>query len=108
MGPGLYNAFIAIRSSMAVGLSFFKNSLIPDDSNWKTPIVRPFAKSEYTFGSSRGTFSISIFFPLSSINFKVLSITVKFLRPKKSNFRRPSSSNPFISYWEVISPCGDL
>ena len=44
-----------------------------------------FAIVNTPFGSSKGTFSISIFFPLSSINFKVLSITVKFLRPKNLN-----------------------
>ena len=104
IGPGRYKAFIAIKSSMTVGFSFFKNSRIPDDSNWKTPIVRPFANNLYTSGSSREIFSMFIVSPLSLIRFTALSITVRFLKPRKSSFKSPNSSSPFISYCEVTSP----
>ena len=107
MGPGRYRAFIAIRSSMAVGFNFLRNSRIPDDSNWNTPIVSPFEKSLYTLESSSGIFSISISFSRSFKSFRVLSITVRLRKPRKSSLRRPNSSKPFISYWEVTSPCGE-
>ena len=63
IGPGRYNAFIAMRSSIWVGFNFFKNSRIPEDSNWKTPMVNPFANNLYTLGSSILILAISIISP---------------------------------------------
>ena len=41
-----------VKSPREVGFIFFRNSRMPADSNWNTPVVMPLAKSSYTFGSS--------------------------------------------------------
>ena len=40
-GPGLYKAFMAIKSEKAVGRRDFKCFCIPGDSYWKIPTVSP-------------------------------------------------------------------
>ena len=78
-------------------------SLIPTDSSWKTAEVFPDARSSKTFGSS----SLMEWMSIGSrsenernllISLTALSITVKVLRPRKSNFTKPIVSTSSLSY----------
>ena len=97
MGPGLYKATKAIISSNLFGFICFKTSLIPVLSNWNIPMVSPVVKSSKVFTSSNGIFSISKFSLFFLINSIVFLMTVRVLRPRKSNFTNPASSDHFIS-----------
>ena len=85
-------------SSKQSGLSSFMNDVIPGDSNWNTPAVFPSPIMLYTFLSSKSILSKSISIPRFSLIILTASlITVKVLKPRKSIFRSPSSSNVVIS-----------
>ena len=77
---------------------------MPSDSNWKRPLVRPAVKSSYVFASSRGIAAGSMRTPrCASIIFTQLSMRVSVRRPRKSIFRRPMRSTPFMSNCVVTS-----
>src|SRR5665647_3535261 len=60
IGPGLYSATMAIRSSNCVGRTSRSASRMPGLSNWNTPVESPFASILYVFSSSSGSWSISM------------------------------------------------
>ena len=92
-----------MRSSKVVGLSLRRSSFIPELSSWNTPFDSPLAMRLYVFSSARGNASISRSTSLFDLtNLTVLSMTVRVLRPRKSNFTSPIFSTSFIVYWVVI------
>ena len=72
--------------------------VIPWDSNWNIPQDLPSCHNLYTFGSaislSNSTVIPLFFFTKSIVSF----ITVNVLKPKKSIFNNPNSSNVVIIY----------
>ena len=93
IGPGLYSAMPATMSSKQVGLRFFMKSVMPPLSSWNMPFVLPSAISLYTSGSSMSIDEKSMSTPWFSFIMRSASrMTVRFLSPRKSIFRSPSSS----------------
>ena len=89
-------------SSNLVGLDFLSKSLIPGDSNWKTPIVFALEKVSYVLLSVREispnwTFS----FLFEFISLIVWSRIVNVVKPRKSNFTNPIFSTSSLSNCEV-------
>ena len=73
--------------------------VIPADSSWNTPWVLPSASMAKVSGSLSGILSMKklgfCFWICSSAS----RITVRFRRPRKSIFKRPSSSMVVMVYW---------
>ena len=88
---------------MDLGASRSTSLVMPALSNWNTPCVSPAQSILLTASSSRGILSKSTVSPvLSFIKCTASSMTVRVRRPRKSIFRRPSSSTWFLSNWVVI------
>ena len=103
-GPGLYKASKATISSNLVGFNRRINSLIPVDSSWNTAVVLPEASKSKTLGSSKvREFRSKVFsffsFKDSLMVFTALSITVRVLKPRKSNLTSPIVSTSSLSNW---------
>ena len=85
---------------------------MPVDSSWNTAVVRPEASNSNTFGSSsdKEYKSNGALFSESKYSLIVLidlSITVKVLRPKKSNLTKPIVSTSSLSNCVIVeSDCG--
>ena len=104
-GPGLYKAKIEEISSREFGLKSLTTCFIPDDSNWNIPSKSPLPIRSKVLLSFGGNWSIFIFCPVElSIKDIVLSIIVRFLRPKKSIFNKPNDSISSIEYCVIICP----
>ncbi|MBA7622526.1 hypothetical protein ES703_29904 [subsurface metagenome] len=104
MGPGRYKAIKATISENSSGLSFFKRSLIPEDSIWNTPTVWALLRRWKVFSSSRGILLMSIsIFSFSFRIFRVLPMTVRLRRPRKSILSNPMASKGPMAYWVAIS-----
>ena len=99
MGPGRYRATRAVRSSTLRGFAWVSSRFIPADSNWNTPTECPCPSIWNTAGSSCWTFSTSNPGSRRAASFWAWSITDKFLRPRKSIFKSPSSSMAVMVYW---------
>ena len=93
---------MAVRSSTDWGFRPTHTPVMPADSIWNTPPVRPWVSMSYTAWSSSGTSARE----KSGFSRRTISTasssTVRFLRPKKSIFSRPSSSRVTIVYWQTI------
>ena len=75
---------------------------MPADSSWKMPVVSPDARSSNVVASSSGIASRSIAMPRSvRTRSTAWRRIVRFDRPRKSNFSRPSASIACISYWVI-------
>ncbi len=109
IGPGRYNATMAIMSSKTVGFSSRKYRFIPADSSWNTPVVSPRWNNLKVSSSSSGILarSISVLYTFLIIR-KALLIIVKFERPKKSILSRPISSTGPIGYCVATTPFCDI
>ena len=85
---------------------------MPVDSSWNTAVVRPEASNSNTFGSSRVKEYRSNGALLSESKCSLIvliarSITVKVLRPKKSNLTKPIVSTSSLSNCVIVeSDCG--
>ena len=99
MGPGRYRAMMAVMSSMFWGFRPTHTPVMPADSIWNTPEVLPSDSIWNTAGSSSGIFFGSKSGWLRRTSLAASSSTVRFRRPKKSIFKRPSSSRVVMTYW---------
>ena len=98
MGPGLYKAFIAIKSSKTVGFKSFRCFCMPGDSYWKIPTVSPLWNISKVFLSSIGKLSGSNWIPyLAFTIFTVSLIKVRVFNPRKSIFNNPACSTTALS-----------
>ena len=102
MGPGRYNATIAVKSSMDVGRMDTQTPVMPALSSWNTPWVLPSATMAKVSGSLSGIFAMAKSGSRLRISFSASSMTVRFRRPKKSIFSRPSSSMVVMVYWVTM------
>ena len=94
---------MAARSRTSVGLSSRTYRRIPEPSSWKTPIVSPWPSSSNVFASSSGSVSTSSLTPRCFSTRSMASARiVRLMRPRKSNFRRPSASQACISNWVIV------
>ena len=99
IGPGRYNAFIAIKSSKTVGSNSLRYFCIPGDSNWKVQMVLPSQYNWKVAGSSIGIWSTSSSIPRLSSILATASLRIEsVLRPKKSILINPVSSITLPSY----------
>uniref|UniRef100_A0A6J7NAR3 Unannotated protein n=1 Tax=freshwater metagenome TaxID=449393 RepID=A0A6J7NAR3_9ZZZZ len=109
IGPGRYSAISADTSSKEFGAIARMSARIGVDSSWNTPIVSPRPSSSYVRASSSESPSTSKSGScLCWIIFTVSVMTSRFLSPRKSILRRPSSSTPFISYCVTIGEFSGL
>ena len=92
---------MAVRSSMVWGLSPTHTPVMPADSIWNTPLVFPAVSMSNTAWSSSGMSSRRKSGRSFCTIFTASSSTVRFRRPRKSIFRRPSSSSVVITYWHT-------
>ena len=75
--------------------------VMPVLSSWKTPVVWPSASMRKVSSSSSGMrFTWKSGTRLRTI-LAASSSTVRFLRPRKSILRRPSSSRVVMGYWQT-------
>ena len=104
IGPGRYSATSAATSSKAVGASERSSARTGPPSSWNTPTVSPRRSMSNVFGSSSGNVVDVGPVPRSSrsTRSRVISITSRLRRPRKSILRRPRSSTPCISYCVTI------
>ena len=86
----------AVISSMLLGFSPVHTPVIPVLSSWNTPLVCPSESILNTSASPSGIFSTSKSGSVRRTSFAASSSTVRFLSPKKSILRSPSSSRVVI------------
>ena len=90
---------MAVMSSMSLGLRPTHTPVIPADSIWNTPQVRPSESIWKVSGSSSGM----SFREKSGVWARTIcsasSSTVRLRRARKSIFSRPSSSRVVMVYW---------
>ena len=91
----------AVISSMLLGFKPTHTAVMPELSSWNTPLVLPAESISNTAGSFSGILSTSKSGSCSRTIFAASSRTVRFLRPKKSILRSPSSSSVVIWYWHT-------
>ncbi len=76
---------------------------MPLDSSWKTLVVSPDWSSAKVAASSIGMRLMSKGSSTRSGRLSMsptaMSMTVRVLRPRKSNFTSPADSTSFLSYW---------
>ena len=99
IGPGRYRATIAVISSMELGFMLTHTPVMPADSSWNTPWVLPSASMAKVSASSSGILHMAKSGLILRICFSASSMTVRFRRPRKSIFSRPSSSMVVMVYW---------
>ena len=75
--------------------------VMPADSIWNTPLVLPAVSISNTAGSSSGISESWKSGWYSWTIFTASSSTVRFRRPRKSIFSRPSSSRVVMTYWQT-------
>ena len=92
---------MAVMSSMPLGLSPTQTPVMPVLSSWNTPLVRPAESISKVSLSSSGTASMRKPGVWRRTSFTASSSTVRFRRPRKSIFNRPSSSRVVIWYWQT-------
>ena len=90
---------MAVMSSMFWGLRPTQTPVMPGDSIWNTPEVFPSESIRNTSGSSSGIAWRSKDGSFFRTSLTASSSTVRFRRPKKSIFSRPSSSKVVMVYW---------
>ena len=89
---------------MVWGFSPTHTPVMPVDSIWNTPEVRPSDSMFITLGSFSGmSFRVKPGCCAWTI-FTASSRMVRFRRPKKSIFNRPSSSRVVMIYWVTGRP----
>ena len=89
----------AVMSSMLRGRSCVQTPVMPALSSWNTPEVWPSAIMWKLSASSSGMVSTRKPGSVSRTILAASSRTVRFRRPRKSIFSRPSSSRVVIWYW---------
>ena len=94
---------IAVISSMFSGFNPKQTPVMPLDSIWNTPEVLPAVSMANTSGSSMGMSSKRKSGSFCCTIFTASSSTVRFRRPKKSIFNRPSSSSVIMLYWHTMA-----
>ena len=77
--------------------------VMPVDSIWNTPDVRPCEIISYVSGSSSGMSASRKSGLYRCTIFTASSSTVRFRRPRKSIFSRPSSSSVVMTYWHTTA-----
>ena len=102
IGPGRYSATIAVISSMELGFMLMQTPVIPADSIWNTPEVFPSESIRKVSGSLSGIRSMRNAGSFCWICCSASWITVRFRNPRKSIFRRPSSSMVVMVYWVTM------
>ncbi len=90
---------MAVISSMLRGLRPVHTPVMPVLSSWNTPEVRPAVSISKVALSSSGSFSTAKSGLVRRTRRCASSRTVRFRRPRKSIFSRPSSSSVVIWYW---------
>ena len=109
MGPGRYREMPAMMSSRFSGFSSFIKLFIPPLSSWNTPSVFPVPMESRTCLSLKSMWSMSMSAPwLCFASRTAFWITVRVLRPRKSIFKRPSSSMVVMVNWVVMVPSAAL
>ena len=79
--------------------------VMPADSIWKTPAVRPSRMSLKISGSSKGISSTLMSTPwFARMLASALEMTVSVRRPRKSILSRPMSATEWPSYWVISTP----
>ena len=89
---------MAVMSSMFWGLRPTHTPVIPADSIWNTPEVRPSESIRNTSGSESGISASVKPGCFAATSFTVSSRMVRLRRPRKSILSRPSSSRVVITY----------
>ena len=102
MGPGRYSATTAVMSSMDCGRRPVTTFVMPADSSWNTPMVLPWPSMWKVASSWSDTCSMEKSGVWRRIIFSASAMTVRLRRPKKSIFKRPSSSSVVMVYWVTI------
>ena len=102
IGPGRYRAMMAVMSSMFWGFSPRHTPVMPEDSIWNTPPVLPWVSISKVALSSMGMSARRKSGWSFWTIFTASSSTVRFRRPRKSIFSRPSSSRVTMVYWQTM------
>ncbi len=103
IGPGRYSEIMAVMSAKFVGFNCLRYRRMPADSNWNTPVVSPCCRSLKVCPSSMGICSIFTSLPRVRLMIsKLVWMTVRFMRPRKSIFRSPRDSKGFAEYCVMI------
>ena len=89
---------MAVISSMLWGFRPMHTPVMPADSIWNTPEVRPSESIWKVAGSSSGIWLVWKSGWLRRTSRAASSSTVRFRRPRKSIFSRPSSSSVIMLY----------
>ena len=90
---------MAVISSMFWGLRPTQTPVMPADSIWNTPEVLPSESIWNTAGSLSGMSAREKPGRLFCTRRTVSSRMVRLRRPRKSIFKRPSSSRVVMTYW---------
>ena len=105
IGPGRYREIPAIISSRLSGFNSFMKFFIPALSSWKIPSQWPVPIEASTCESFISMLLISNVMPWLRLTlFTAFCITVSVLSPRKSIFKRPSSSKAVIVYCVTTAP----
>ena len=105
IGPGRYSEIPAIRSSKQSGRSCIMNCFMPPDSSWNTASVSPEAIMSQTPLSSKSFLEKSgTGLPSDRMNASASRMIVSVRSPRKSIFKRPSSSSVVIGNCVVSAP----
>ena len=94
---------MAVMSSMFWGRRPTHTPVMPADSIWNTPEVLPAEIISKVSGSSSGMSESLKSGRRSWTIFTASSSTVRFRSPRKSIFRRPSSSRVVMTYWHTTA-----